>query len=732
MAKRREEQSVSRTYFENMAKLIGNQRDFIKDINQDIYGIEDHRIDMSETNEKISLLVNNMKHNMGGDLLTCLDTLKKEFNADEKNALENFRKKLEKSENVSMFQSFLRVNDSKVNKYEDLKLITSIMPQLRQAKTAIVNSIMSPDDFTKQISLNMDMNGKSLADTDKIKYNSINKVLKKHKFTKLMKRVIDNTVTLGEYYVVVLPYKKLFNDLLKTKFDYTSDYVKNKTEKFKYDDNQTKMLKESVTDVNSLCEMINNIYERADVHNDSSNLLSEAVILSELKKASVNKEDKKEFDDIINSLENDNDSKLKRKKNSEISDGFLEDNKEDIKISGCKIKKLDPRRLLELSIDEDNCMGYLYIETQDSARAIRDFKKFNFRNDINNIERENVIDDIYKNIGDMLWKKLDKKFIENHTEIKERLYDILKFSDVNKDSRIKVSYLTTDEVVKFEINDGESVFEPSLFFSRLYMMVLLSTITARVIRGNDIRAYYVDVDADGGMNNMIYNAIDTLQATNHSILGANHISKLISTFTVFDDLIIPRANGENQINFDIISGQSVDIPTDLLELLEKICVDSTGTPLQLIQSSTEADFARTYTMLNISFMKSILDLQTDINPSITELVLKIIKCELGDDDEIMNIIDNLECYLQSPMNLLLTNLLEQINNAKDAAQGIMEVICGTNADTTDLGEAMDKLMLSLCKKYAPNIPWSEFEELFSEIKLKLTPEKMEQDQDENI
>ena len=82
MAKRREEQSVSRTYFENMAKLIGNQRDFIKDINQDIYGIEDHRIDMSETNEKISLLVNNMKHNMGGDLLTCLDTLKKEFNAN--------------------------------------------------------------------------------------------------------------------------------------------------------------------------------------------------------------------------------------------------------------------------------------------------------------------------------------------------------------------------------------------------------------------------------------------------------------------------------------------------------------------------------------------------------------------------------------------------------------------------------------------------------------------------
>ena len=35
MAKHREEQSVSRTYFENMAKLIGNQRDFIKDINQD-------------------------------------------------------------------------------------------------------------------------------------------------------------------------------------------------------------------------------------------------------------------------------------------------------------------------------------------------------------------------------------------------------------------------------------------------------------------------------------------------------------------------------------------------------------------------------------------------------------------------------------------------------------------------------------------------------------------------
>lgn len=719
---------TDRAYYNNLFDLISLQKDLNNDIRTDIFGVSNHNVDISDTQEKISSLVNGIKNNIGGDFFDCINELNSEFNMNQRATISKFKEKLTGDQNIGLFQSYLRANDSKINKYEDLKLITAVMPQLRQAKTAIINSILSPDDFTKQIALNFDVNGKSLAYEDPLKYSSIQKILKKHKFTKLMKSVVDNTITLGTYYVAVIPYNKLYKDLLKQKEKYivkSSDntYKQTNIKEMKNRLNSNKILKESVMSVEELAEEINSVYMNSEISSDSSNLLSEDVMIAELKKAKItSSEENINSTEFIDNIE----KKLNKKStNTEFNDGFISDDKNDLKISGCKIKKLDPRRILELSIDEDNCLGYLYIENAESAKAIRDFRKFNFSPDLNNTRRENAIDTIYKEIGNMLIQKLDKKFIEKYANIKERLYDILKYADVNRDSKIKVSYLSTDEVVKFEINDGESVFEPALFFSRLYMMVLLSTITAKVVRSSDIRAYYVDVDADGGMNNMLYNAIDTLQSTNHSILSANHISKIISTFTAFDDLIIPRANGEkNTIDFDIISGQQVDLSTDLLELLEQICVNSTGVPLQLLQSSNDVDFARTYTMLNISFMKSILDKQMDINPSITELISKILKCEMIDDGNIENLLNNLECYLQSPMNLLLTNILDQINNAKDVAQGLAEVVVGTGDDASNT-ELMDKFILAIVKKYAPNIPFKEFEEIRDLIKQKLNEKKID-------
>lgn len=723
----RGESKNNTAYYNNLIDLLSLQKDLNKDIRTDIYGVDSHNIDTSGTQEKISNLVSDIKNNMGGDFFDAINNLHSEFNANEKATISKFKQKLENDQNVGMFQSYLRSNDSKINKYEDLKLITSIMPQLRQAKTAIINSILSPDDFTKQLALNLDYNGKPLVEVDNLRYTNIQKILKKHKFTKLMKSVTDSTITLGTYYVAVLPYKKLYADLLNNKFKYNNinNSVANKNVKKRKLTNE-KLLKESVMSIEELTEQINNIYENADVSEDSSNLLSENVILAELKKADISIDNKKVCSDEILKNIKDSNSKFSNQNN----DGFIVD-KNDLKISGCKIKKLDPRRVIELSIDEDNCMGYLYIENAESARSIRDFKKFNFNSNLTTNERENSIDTIYQEIGNILMNKLDKKFIEDHADIKERLYDVLKFADVNKDSRIKVSYLSTDEVVKFEINEGESVFEPALFFSRLYMMVLLSTITAKVVRSNDIRAYYVDVDADGGMNNMIYNAIDTLQSTNHSILSANHISKIISSFTAFDDLIIPRAGGEkNTIDFDIISGQNVDMNTDILELLEQICVNSTGVPLQLLQSSNDVDFARTYTMLNINFMKNTLDLQMDINPSITELIVKILSAEMMDDEGSSSLLGNLECYLQSPMNLLLTNILDQINNAKDVAQGLNDLVIGTNGENAQNSDLIDQFMLAICKKYAPNIPFNEFEALRDDILQKLNEKKFNTDTEE--
>ena len=69
------------------------------------------------------------------------------------------------NKNINEFQSLLTSMDSKVSKYEDLMIITKIVPKLKEAKNVMLNSILSPDDFTKQIALNFMLDGKPLSDS---------------------------------------------------------------------------------------------------------------------------------------------------------------------------------------------------------------------------------------------------------------------------------------------------------------------------------------------------------------------------------------------------------------------------------------------------------------------------------------------------------------------------------------------------------------------------------------
>lgn len=716
------EQNVS-----NLADLIKLQKDMTDDIKSNIYGTVNHST-VSSTADKISSLVSNYSKDMNSNFFDSIKKIEGSFNNEEKRKLEAAKRAIEGNREASAFQTMINSMDSKTSKYEDLILITSLMPQLKSAKKAIVNSILSPDDFNKQIALNININDKSLETLNSNLYKMIKAKLNDYEFTKLCKHIVDKTVTLGTYYVAVLPYDKLFKQLIdkkerSNKYDSCNKKVSENMNLI-LEDVEIERFSECFNESNEeIVEGLKDIYNNTNVEYSAANLFNESVLLHELKKVNKNPKIDKVLSDI-----SEKDYKVDKTSTTiTIKDGFLstDENKNKPSINGCKIKKLDPRRLISLDIDDVN-LGYYYIENNNSKKLLKNPNIFTAKTNMNNPNGQHAMDLLYKSIGDLLWRKLDKKFIENNNEIKEKLYDVLKYADVNTDSQLEITYLESDEVIKFEIDDGESAFEQTLFFSRMYLMVLLSTITARVSRANDVRAYYVEVDAQGGINSMVYNAINTLQKGNKSILSMNHVSKMLSSFSVFEDVFIPKTQeGTKPIDFDIISGQNIDMSTDLLETLEQICVNATGVPLALLQSSQDIDFAKTYTMLNLNFMKNILDRQVDLNPSITKLFKAILKTEVTDEDDLNDIL-TCTTSLQSPMNLLLTNLLDQVNNAKDAAQAIADIVIGTNEDD-NIG--IDMFMKEVVKKYAPNIPITEFEELWKEIQNKRLIDKQDEETD---
>ena len=709
-----------------IADLIKLQKDMASDINSSIYGVTRHD-DITKTTDKISSLVSAYSKDMNGSFFDSIKKIEGSFNDNEKRKLEAAKKAIQGNREVSAFQTMINNMDSRTSKYEDLILVTSIMPQLKAAKKAIVNSILSPDDYNKQLALNLNINNKPLESVNNTLYKIINAKLEDYEFTKHCKHIVDKTVTLGTYYVGVIPYDKLFKELIDKK-ERNGKYGKKNDKKVSenmeliLEDVEIERFSECFTESNEeIVAGLKSIYENTVISESAVSLFNEKVLTEDIKKRTDNKVIQK----ILKDIDNFNSDRVAD--TTTVSDGFLSKNADKNKpeISGCKIKRLDPRRLLPLDIDDTN-LGYYYIENTNSKKLLKNPNIFTAKTNMNNPSGQHAMDLLYKSIGDLLWRKLDAKFIENNNEIKERLYDVLKYADVNTDSQIEITYLESDEVIKFEIDDGESAFEQTLFFSRMYLMVLLSTITAKVARSNDVRAYYVEVDPEGGINSMVYNAINTLQKGNRSVLSMNHVSKLLSSFSLFEDVFIPKTPaGSKPIDFDIISGQSVDMNTDLLELLEQICVDAVGAPSSLIRSGMTEEFAKAYTILNINFMKNILDKQVDLNPSITKFAKAILRTELTDPHD-LNDLSSCTASLQSPMNLLLTNLLEQVGNAKDVAQAISDIVVGTNEEDN---VAIEQFMKEIVKKYAPNIPITEFEELWQDIKNKRLAEKEDETDD---
>lgn len=702
-------------------------------LSYNVYG-SDKNVIPNSIGKKIASLTNELDINCGGDILGSLTEIIRDSNTSETVKFEKLKSTIQDSRNSGIMQSLFSEMSSVVAKYEDLIVITSIMPQLKDARKGIVSNILSPDDATKRISLNLSIDGESLASSDehKVLYSDIQQIMKDVGFTKLLKHTIDRTVTLGKYYCAVLPYSDLYGKIIQKNESekkgfklgeaVEDSHMLNESdvnifneEEFKENLDSTTTLKSVKT---SISEFVNN---NVHVYDDSSELFDNELLLEELKfgssSVSVNKSDfEKQAMKIMG-----RDKKNESKPNTQsLNNGFY--STDDVesgnvpKLLGCKVKKLDPRRVIPLKID-DTCLGYYYVETKESVKALQNPVKFKFKTDLTNRDINDNVDSIYKTLGELMAKKIDKKFIEKNNAVKDRLYDIVKYYEDSK-QMYNIIYLKPDEVVEFEIDGGESPFEQSLFFAKMYMLVLMSSITAKVTRSNDIRAYYVDVEAEGPANSMIMNAVNTLKRQNKSIMYYNNIQKVMSSSTVFDDIFLPRSadSGKTPIDFDIVQGQNVDIPTDVLEMLEKICVDSTGLPLQLIQSSNDADFAKTYSMLNMKFLKGIVDFQVDLNPSTTALLVKILLTYFEKDSDQYNLIKSLEAKLQSPINVQLSNSLEQINNAKEFATTVAEIKLGSSNEDDKL---MDALVLALTKMNTPNIDWAAIDTATDEIMNKL-------------
>lgn len=380
------------------------------------------------------------------------------------------------------------------------------------------------------------------------------------------------------------------------------------------------------------------------------------------------------------------------------ADGLLDPkNQKNTKIksmNGCIIKKLRRDRVTPIMINDIN-LGYYYFEYDDFTTFYEDsHPSTGMVNTITGLrsngraEAYDVLqrrDEMVRYLASQLAEKIDTKFIDNNQDLKKEIYYILKYNDEfcnnSTDARnIKVTYIPPQDIhhMYFDIdertNRGISDLNLALIPAKLWVAIYITNCLAVMTRGNDKRVYYVRQSVESNISKTLLKTINEIKKSNFGIRQIQSINNVLNLTGRFNDYIIPRgSDGQSPVEFEVMQGQQVEIKTELLSLLEEAAINSTGVPLELIQSRQSPDYAMQLTMSNTKFLRFVYGRQSQFQLLLEPLLTKLYDVEYGTTDKI-------KVTLPPPLFINVTNTNQLITNTSDFCNSLVEIVMGDSQD----------------------------------------------------
>lgn len=378
--------------------------------------------------------------------------------------------------------------------------------------------------------------------------------------------------------------------------------------------------------------------------------------------------------------------------NSSASDGLITNSintkakksaLDELNVPGCMIKRLD-RAMVKPIYEEDICIGYLYLEVRNQNNL--EFKANMFdsvRGGLTNSidiskdmkTKDDAMDKKLSNLAIQISKAIDTKFINANVDLAKEIYVMLKRSDYanNPSNRIKVTFLPTEDVVHIKFKEdpkthrGISDLNRSLFPAKIYCAMYLVNSIANMTRGYDRRVYYVKQSVDTNIAKNLLNTINQLKRCNFNIRQIENINNIIGIAGSLHDLLIPTSAGDSPIQFEIMPGQKIDPPTDMLNTLEEMAINLTDVPLELIQARMSMDYAVHYTMTNAKFLRKVYHRQAAYAKFLSVIMTKIYDYEFNTNDK-------LQVTLPPPMFLNVTNTNQIMQNNNELSNNITQML----------------------------------------------------------
>lgn len=562
--------------------------------------------------------------------------------------------------------------------YNEIDSLCKYMPKLEEALETKRDNILSSDNFSKDY-ITIINNSDSFNDSEF--YDRVSSLKEKYNLIQEISDIYDNASKYGEEYIYIVPYKKAIFKLLQNKTNIINCSVN-------INENSIDVVSEDgdVSSLQNLNMHKNDLVGKGIELEFSMNNIVESVIENKYncieKRKRIHESSLAYLNETTLDKTIDDNIEIPKFKNKDVSsDGFMnseELKQEDINIKGCVFKKLNRSNVKPIYI-EDICLGYYYFEfinKDNHITALTSYMKDPMKQQPNDnlLNNENNTQEIQalKTISGQISKLIDTKFINANQDISKEIYTMLRYNDVfNSKKSVKVSFIPPEDVVHIKfatdpkthrgISDLEKAIVPAKLFSSLYITNTIGVMT----RGQDKRVYYVKTAVDTNIAQTLQNTINQIKKSNFGIRQFSNINNVLNITGRFNDYVIPTGSGEPPINMEILAGQNIDIKTDLMSMLEEMAINSTGVPLELIQSRQSMDYAIQYTMSSSKFIRKVYSRQTILNSLLSRIITKIYNYEY-------DTLIKLEVKLPPPLFLNITNTDQLIQNTRNMINSITE------------------------------------------------------------
>ena len=191
-----------------------------------------------------------------------------------------------------------------------------------------------------------------------------------------------------------------------------------------------------------------------------------------------------------------------------------------------------------------------------------------------------------------------KEFLKENAKFKETIVEALQYYNLNE-KRIKFQYIPIEYVQEFKIDEdedenGQSMIKKSLFYAKLYLMLLLFKIMSIILNSNDQKVNYIKTSGiDKNLANKVQEIARIKQSRQINMYDLFNYTTLINKVGNGSEMYVPTGrSGERPIETDILSGQEVQLNSELLEMLKNAYILGTGVPAAIVNYLQEADWFR--------------------------------------------------------------------------------------------------------------------------------------------